>query len=239
MSKKWIIFIIILLMTHSVLAATIHGTIYSFDLEKRNNAIANIDSTPPQTIVANDGTYRFELNPGKYTLTASFSEQGLKESVTENIKIDQQGSYVLDLILFPSFEDEDELMKVVSNPIIDDNTLKQGTSTLTLIIFIISIIGFALITYFVIKYKKMLSEVSKEVEKTNQELKKNKISEMDKENKDVIDFIKSKGGRITQKEIRRNFPSSEAKISLIISELEEKNIVKKIKKGRGNIIVLK
>ena len=32
---------------------------------------------------------------------------------------------------------------------------------------------------------------------------------------------------------------SEAKISLMIAELEHKGLVEKIKKGRGNIVVLK
>jgi len=53
----------------------------------------------------------------------------------------------------------------------------------------------------------------------------------------ILELIK-KEGRITQKEIRKQIPLSEAKISLIISELEAKGIVRKIKRGRGNIIIL-
>lgn len=54
----------------------------------------------------------------------------------------------------------------------------------------------------------------------------------------IVEFIKNEDGRTTQKEIRKNFDLSEAKISLIISELESKGAIKKIKKGRGNIILL-
>jgi uncharacterized membrane protein len=54
--------------------------------------------------------------------------------------------------------------------------------------------------------------------------------------KAVLDIIKNEK-RITQKDIRKQLPDSEAKISLVISELESKGIVKKIKKGRGNIII--
>ena len=54
----------------------------------------------------------------------------------------------------------------------------------------------------------------------------------------ILDFIK-KEEKTTQKEIRKHFPSSEAKISLVIAELEKKGLVDKIKKGRGNVIVLK
>jgi len=53
-----------------------------------------------------------------------------------------------------------------------------------------------------------------------------------------LKFIKKEGGRTTQKEIRKNIGLGEAKVSLIITELEHKKKVKRIKKGRGNIIIL-
>jgi predicted HTH transcriptional regulator len=56
---------------------------------------------------------------------------------------------------------------------------------------------------------------------------------------DILSFIKEEGNRTTQKDIRKKFPLSEAKISLMIAELEAKGKVEKIKKGRGNIIVIK
>ncbi|MBW3003954.1 hypothetical protein KY337_05290, partial [Candidatus Woesearchaeota archaeon] len=55
----------------------------------------------------------------------------------------------------------------------------------------------------------------------------------------VLEFIKQREGRVTQKEIRKEFPSSEAKISLVLTELQQKGRIEKIKKGRGNIIILK
>ena len=55
----------------------------------------------------------------------------------------------------------------------------------------------------------------------------------------IINLIKQEGGRTTQKDIRKQIPLSEAKISLMLAELEHKGIIEKIKKGRGNIIILK
>ena len=55
----------------------------------------------------------------------------------------------------------------------------------------------------------------------------------------VLEIIKKEGGRMNQKDLRKLFPYSEAKISLVIAELESKGKIEKIKKGRGNIIVLK
>ena len=43
---------------------------------------------------------------------------------------------------------------------------------------------------------------------------------------------------MTQKEIRKHFAMGEAKISLLITELEALNKIKKIKKGRSNVIIL-
>ena len=53
----------------------------------------------------------------------------------------------------------------------------------------------------------------------------------------VYNFIK-KEKRTTQKEIRKGSSLSEAKISLIITQLEKEGKIQKIKKGRSNIIIL-
>jgi uncharacterized membrane protein len=55
----------------------------------------------------------------------------------------------------------------------------------------------------------------------------------------IVDFIVAQEGRATQKEIRKHMPQSEAKVSLMLADLVQRAIVTKIKKGRGNIIVLK
>ena len=61
----------------------------------------------------------------------------------------------------------------------------------------------------------------------------------EKELEEVLSIIKNYGGRITKKELREKLPHSEAKVSLIVAELEHNGKIKKFKKGRGNIIVLK
>jgi uncharacterized membrane protein len=56
--------------------------------------------------------------------------------------------------------------------------------------------------------------------------------------KEVIRIMEKHGGRMTQLDLRKSLPYSEAKVSLMISDLESRGIVKKIKKGRGNILIL-
>ena len=75
------------------------------------------------------------------------------------------------------------------------------------------------------------NEIKPEIKKTIQE----QTYDPDR----VLKIIKEEGGRSTQRDIRKKIPLSEAKVSLMISELEAKGKIQKIKKGRGNIIVLK
>ena len=67
--------------------------------------------------------------------------------------------------------------------------------------------------------------------------KKRISSENDEEVNKIYNLIKSHK-RVTQKEIRNASPLSESKISLIISELENEGKIRKIKRGRANIIIL-
>jgi uncharacterized membrane protein len=100
-------------------------------------------------------------------------------------------------------------------------------------LFLIAL-GFVLVFgLFVYKnYKKFLSKkkgTAKEQDSKEEEYSTDKI----------LQALKKQGGRATQKDIRKEIPLSEAKISLMIAELEHKGKVEKIKKGRGNIIILK
>jgi len=56
--------------------------------------------------------------------------------------------------------------------------------------------------------------------------------------REVLRIIEKSGGRITQLDLRKALPYSEAKVSLMITDLESRGLVKKIKKGRGNVIIL-
>ncbi|MEM4156105.1 MAG: MarR family transcriptional regulator, partial [Archaeoglobaceae archaeon] len=69
--------------------------------------------------------------------------------------------------------------------------------------------------------------------------KREEIELLPEDLRKVLEVIKTEGGRITQKELRRKLGYSEAKISLIIADLERRGLVEKVKKGRGNIIFLK
>ena len=56
---------------------------------------------------------------------------------------------------------------------------------------------------------------------------------------EVVDIIRSQGGRITQKDLRSRLKYSEGKVSLMLADLERRELIEKFKKGRENIVILK
>jgi uncharacterized membrane protein len=54
--------------------------------------------------------------------------------------------------------------------------------------------------------------------------------------RELMDLIRASGNRITQRELRKKSPYSESKVSLMLSDLEERGLIEKFKRGRGNII---
>ena len=199
--------------------AIIKGTIYNLELNKVKNAIVTVNSTPKQTIVAVNGEYSFELPLGSYKIEAKVMSYNITEAYAiETIEIKHPGTYNIDLILFPNLIPEEEILE-------EEIDVSEIIGKKTNIIPIILMIAFVLVALllFIIFYKKKRKK--KPLEKTDIEK--------------VIEFIKKEGGRTTQKAIRQYLFLSEAKASLLLTEMEHKGLIQKIKKGRGNIIILK
>lgn len=216
-----------ILLVSFVNAATIYGTIYDLSLKKANNARVEINTSPKQFLVAQNGTYSFDVPNGKYTIKAQLMQKNIVvASVQENITISQNGNYVLDLILFPDIEEgvEDPGIDINGNVVEE----AENRDNILLIGFIVLFVSGIIVG--VVYYVKTRGKVV--------EVKDEKFTEED-DLEQMIKIIKQEGGRTTQKEIRKQIPLSEAKISLMIAELEHKGLIEKIKKGRGNIIILK
>jgi len=198
--------------------ASISGSVYNIFLEEIDNAVITIDTSPKQIIVSKDGSYELFLNPGNYTLSAVYSNEEDIYETQEEIQINMPGDYTIDLILIPSLDSDD-----ISNT--EFEVPQNNNSYLGGVIIIITL---GLMIFFLRKYKKRIPKKEDLI-----------TSESEKSIEDIINFIKKSGGRTTQKDIRKHFPSSEAKISLMLTELESNGAIQRIKKGRGNIIILK
>lgn len=227
MKELFFLFLVAAVLSAGICSATkIHGTVYDTSLNSVEDSVVEVNSVPLQRMISKDGSYSFNLNPGDYVITARYDGMLARESVS--IK-DESGDYVLDLFLFPTFEEEEDLFNTTGIEI--NNPYFRGRGYSLLIIAVVVVAAFS-VALFVYKKRAKPGNQNKTAEKQNET---GVADELD----DVVAFIKSEGGRVTQKDIRKKFPLSEAKISLVISELEHRGIVEKIKKGRGNVIVLK
>ena len=88
--------------------STVHGSVYGWDtFEPLENAIVEVNSTPSQSMVAKYGLYSFDLVPGDYKITANYYQNNtLTYSTEETLKIENEGNYVLDLLLLPVYSKE-------------------------------------------------------------------------------------------------------------------------------------
>lgn len=227
--RRIIYLILILFFINLSYATTLEGTIYDLELNILNNTLVEIDTTPKQQYLAQEGVYSFQLQEGYYTLKAKKGDL----ITSEKIKIAKEGSFIYDLFLLPSLEEEDEILKDTSNLVIEDT--EKGFFTkypwwsyvIALLIFLLSMIRIYLA-------KKKYGPLKK------LKLFKKKQPEEPEYLSKTLKIIKKNNGRISQKELRKEMMDlSEAKISLILTELEHKNKIEKIKKGRGNVIILK
>lgn len=223
--KRFVLPFLLLIFVDICFAAVIHGTVYDENLDVLKNAVVEVDSTPQQRYVAKDGIYSFSLPEGSYTITTKHDGQVAEEKIV----IEKEGDYVLDLFLFPSFEDEDEILKETGEINIDDEYFEEDKVDKKIFIILGVVVILLLISIVIYSLKPKKPKIKSGIEDIEEE----------DETEKYLEFIKKQGGRTTQKEIRKNFPMSEAKISLIITELKHKGKIEKIRKGRSNIIILK
>ncbi len=236
MKTSTIIISILFFLSFSLVSAvTLQGTIYNTNLEPEPDVLIEINTIPEQRLLAREGTYLFEVSPGTYTLTAQ------KEDliVTEEVYIVAEGTYVFDLFLLPEFSEEDDLWQLTEEELVED---ESGAFLWQYIIagIILLILGHRF--YMARKRygslwtfrKRMKEEAAKTIEQHKEDLAK-EPSYIER----TLEIIQKHDGRITQKELRKEMLYlSEAKISLILTELEHKGKIEKIKKGRGNVVVI-
>jgi len=241
----------ILLTIQPASATTISGIIYDYQLNELNDAIIDISGDTTQKILAESSTYSFELAKGDYILKARWADLEAVESISI-----QEDDIIYDLFLFPSFADEDDLWDDL-----DPNTAdieidpKYGLS-----IDLIVLLAFIGIGLFVLLRTKVFKDEKKKEEPKVEEPKKEKKVESEEEKADlvkesepktkeesddvlskrVLTFLKTNEGRVSQKQLRKELMDiSEAKVSLVLTDLVHKGKIEKIKKGRGNVIILK
>ena len=239
MKHKLGMFLLILFIIPLVSAATLKGSIYDENLDLAKDVLVEINTVPQQKFLAKSGIYAFELPVGKYVLTA----KNTQFIVTEEVEItSSSGEYLLDLFLLPDFVEEDELWQETQQELVldtEENSLRIWSWIIAGIIFA-ALLG--RIIYTRKKYgslwvfrKRIKAESKKTLEQHKEEL-----AQEPGYVEQALEIIRKQDGRINQKELRKEMMYlSEAKVSLVVTELEHKGLVEKIKKGRGNVLILK
>ncbi|MBI4152672.1 hypothetical protein HY495_03100 [Candidatus Woesearchaeota archaeon] len=244
MNKQFLAFLFLILFCFLPLvsAATLKGSVYNSKLDLESDILIEINTTPIQKLLSKDGKYEFNVPPGEYILTA---RKGLVE-VSEVTKVVNDGVFIVDLFLLPDFTAEDELWlaageQIGEDPLAEPETAGDEWWRYALVILILSVLGWR---YAKLRKKygslpsfrrKMNAEHAKTLEQHKQE-----IAQEPGYLEEVLSTIQKHDGRISQKQLRSEMLHlSEAKISLILTELEHKGKIEKIKKGRGNVIVMK
>ncbi len=221
-------------------AATIHGTIYEwYSLEPLKNAILNINSTPPQRFVAKDGVYEFELEEGKYCMETKYYEGNLLlYHSKEDVSIETGGDFVFDVIMFPDIDlgmdpfNEFNMNLSIDEGLLRDMKKEKENEWISWMAVVLIIIG-------CIHIFRRKSRMCGNQRKVSPEDLRNQTEVIPDDLKEIMDILRKHGGRMTQLELRGVLHYSEAKVSLMLSDLENRGLVERFKKGRGNIIILK
>ncbi|MEW6063151.1 MAG: winged helix-turn-helix transcriptional regulator [Nanoarchaeota archaeon] len=216
MKKLFYLIMFTLILINITNAATIHGKVYDPSLDLAKDATIEINTEPKQFYIAKDGSYSFNIPPGSYVIKATSKDSDY--IAVQNITIKTDGDFIIDLLLFPSFEAEEEILNATE---MDIEEYPKETDYYAYLISAISIILLVATVYIILK-------------KYMTKPKQNLSDELN----EIVKVIQKRGRRINQKDLRKELNLSEAKVSLMLAELEELGVIKRFKKGRGNIIVL-
>lgn len=228
----------IIFFSSQILAATIYGTIYDLSLEPQKNVIITLSTVPEQVLIVKDGDYEFLVDNGFYTLTAVKEEYGEYSKATENITISSNGSFRVDLILYPTFVEEKQLLANTESLGLKFDTEPEYEPNYTMLSSIIALtLGVVVLIIFFPNIRLLLKRLRRK-RRLKQKRIKSDFELMDENEKKVVQLLRQNQGRLNQKELRSEFTLSEAKISLIITDLEKRKVIRKVKKGRGNIVIL-
>lgn len=273
-------------LADSKITATVHGATYASDtLEPLNDTVIYVNSNPPQSVVAKDGEYSFELVPGDYTITARCYQNNTLTYLKETtLKIEGEGNYVFDLLLYPvsEYPITETIADKMSNLNSADPTEQARTRSSTIKYLPVAFTLFLLLGggyKLSRKHKKMeknrfqegmfnvpgilvkvfgksvgsgvrpefgnigeaasvtepIIEPAGNSEIETAALKKTPLST---DLSEILNIIRGHKGRITQKDLRSRLEYSEVKVSLLLSELEKRGLIKKFRNGRENIVIL-
>ncbi len=213
-------------------AALVHGTIYQWDtLEPLPDVVIEANTTPHQMMVSKTGTYSLLLENGTYEMEFSYIVDGIPTlGASERIAVRSNGDYVLDVLLFPLNESTPEFSEMSEDS--EDGFAWIALPVAALLLCLMLYAAYAK-GWLAVRRAPLRKGVHED------DTLGEGVSSLPDDLTQALEIIEQAGGRITQRELRKKLGGSEAKVSLLISELVHRGLVEKVKVGRGNVIYLK
>lgn len=243
-NKNIVILASFLLFLTLLNATTIYGDIINGEnFELINNTIIKIEGVGTTQFFANQN-YLVLLSEGNYNISASYFESG-KLLLYSKDPINVMGNETnFDIVLLAPDQIDDILDNYQDLP--NENEIIKGNLE-DYRFLIIGLIGLAIAIYILVKKlgKTQAIETSNNKTLENKNDNDENIEEQgiikekpDEEISRIVKIMQDNEGRILQRELRQILNFSETKMSLIISEMEVLGLIKRIKKGRENILKL-
>ncbi len=214
----------VLALASVMAAATLYGTVYDGEFSPVRSQVS-INTTPPQVAVSANGSYAFELPEGDYVLSAASQDLTAQKDVT----IVGPGQYRIDLLLLPQNPTTDPTLGDLLDEGIGTALPNEAVPSAWPAWAVVAVLLAAAGGYAFLSKKPALAQAPPVKEETQ--------APLSDAQKTVLSTLESFNGRASQKELRKALGQwSEAKVSMELTELEDKGLLRKIKRGRGNII---
>lgn len=229
------LFLILLTLLHPT---TISGEIFNGDnFQRLNNTQITVEDLNGIVLIQQvfHEQYQLEVPDGTYTLRAYYYVNGTLEYYAEHHFQASEEFMQFDLVLLPY---ELQILLPDSPPPPQSNTTNETVPPdnppeeppdYSLLYGAVIAVIVLVIAYLL--YTRLSSSTPKEpTEETAYSL--------DKDSRKVLKILKEQEGRMYQRELREILKYSETKMSLLITELETQGYIKRIKRGRDNLLKL-
>lgn len=220
--------LLLLLLANFAISVNVSGDIYEEgSLKKLNSTVVTLKGADySYRQVFQTANYSFSLPEGRYKLIVERYDAGmLTHQFNESVNLNGNSARI-DFVLRPTPSPVDLRIYAIAGIVI---------------VLILIIIHRLLLRHFSTRTQDTESETGNpELEIDNPEPATQdiipKTQDLDEDARRILETLKANEGRMTQKELRELLNYSDAKMSLIIAELEHYGMIKKFKRGRGNIL---
>lgn len=240
--RAWLCLLFLITLLHS---ATVYGDIYNAeDFEKTQNVILRINGPVIAQYFIKEGNYSVELPPGSYVFQAFYYDNGTLKYISYDQLVvgENESSILFDIILLtPAMISQlygvrvEDAFYGKNNGLVDEQAKGQGIDAIAIFAVVVCLLlAAAIFAYFFLQKNQKNAQTAEEPEGEAM----HSIHDLGEDEKNVIRLLESNEGRMLQRELRQQLKFSETKMSLLLDELEVNKIIKRIKRGRGNIVKL-